>query len=357
MAKLEHENKIRKDYISSTGNLMLIEGKLIITKDDKEVSYKPTELFHSQLATSLNIPKGYYDRCRQRMNGLLDFNVNTWLSESGQKKLVRTFEDPALEQNIARAFLSDSYNMINNYDVLMEMLETLYATGLDIDIRAAELSETKMYIDVVCPSIKLEAKEMLRHYAKAIQVGSYVVAGIKARNSEVGLGMLELAPFGWVLACHNGMVKTSDALKKVHLGAKLDDLDMHKNQRIVEANRRLVREQVNHAVKTFMSKDYLQKLIDHFTKLGEPEIEAPINNVIEVIANKYAISEGRKANILKYFIKGGDTRRIGMVNAITEEVQELTDIDAKNEGEMISEDLLRNFVAIEKEAVKNFKAN
>ncbi len=154
------------------------------------------------------------------------------------------------------------------------------------------------------------------------------------------------------MACDNGMVSKKDSMRRVHLGGKLDELDFHKNSDVKNANRNLVKEQVKHAVKKFLSKDYLQNLVNTFTELGAKEIEAPISAVVEVVAKEYGFDQDSKKSLLDHFIRGGDTRRIGIVNSLTELAQTFEDADKRNDTEAISEDVLRNFNKIEAAAIK-----
>lgn len=349
---LERQEAMKHDYVASSANLAYAGGRLIMTHAGQQIEFKPTEHFHSQMSEKIGIPKGYYDRMKGKALDLLDANVNHWLTTEGKNLLVRAFEPKeAGNENIARALLSDRYNMIDNMEVLMSTLETLKETGVIVEVERAEISETRMYLTVIAPEIETKAKEMLKHYSKA-KVGTGVISGFVLKNSEVGCGAFEIAPRAMILACRNGLVMQKDAVRKIHIGGQLDELEFYKNTDVVNANRKLVKEQVKHAVKRFLSQKYLESLVDSFTELGNKEIEAPISGVLELVAKEYNITQDRKDNILKHFIKGGDTRRIGVVNAITEEVQDLADVDLKNDGEAITYSLLTNFSRIEAAAIK-----
>ena len=132
----------------------------------------------------------------------------------------------------------------------------------------------------------------------------------------------------------------------------MDELGFNSNPEVMRANLRLIREQIKHAVKVFLSKEYLTKLVKVYEELGEPKIEAPVQKVIEVVGKEYQISEERKANILKYFIEGGDTRRMGLASAMTREVQDLANADLRHDTEVASFNMLNNFTKIEAAAFK-----
>lgn len=348
---LEAQEQIKKDYLAPSTDLHFVDGNLVMLHAGQQVTFAPTSIFHGQVAEKLGIPKGYYDRMKDKALHLLDDNVNHWLRDEGKNLLIRTFtrEDG---DNDARAFLSDRYNMIDNFDCLFQTLEAIKESGLEVDITRAELSETRMYLHVTCPQIEVEAKKLLQDYKKAINVGYGIISGFVLKNSEVGFGSFEVMARAMVKACMNGMVSMKDAMRRVHLGGKLDELDFHKNSDVKNANRKLVKEQVKHAVKRFLSKDYLENLVNTYTELGAKEIAAPINSVVEVIAKEYEFDQDSKKSLLDHFLRGGDSRRIGIVNAVTELAQTFDDADKRNDTEAITEDLLVNFNRIEAAAIK-----
>lgn len=348
---LEAQDKVKKDFLAPTGSLHFTNGNLFMTHNDVPIKFIPTPVFHSQLATKLEIPKGYYDRMKGRAVELLDENVNHWLRDEGKNVLLRAFV-PGDQDNTARALLSDRYNVIDNMEVLLQILDTLKDCGVVINIEQAELSETRMYINVTAPEIEVKANELLKQYRKAIQVGSGIITGFSVQNSEIGYGSFEIMSRLKFLCCNNGATSKKDSLRKIHLGGKLDELEFYKSDAVKNANRKLVKEQVNHAVKKFLSKDYLQQQVDMLTEIGNKKIEAPVNAVIEVIAKDYGFTQEDKASILNCFIDGGDRRRIGIFNAVTEVSQTLQDIDHKHDTEVAGMDILVNFDRIEAAAIK-----
>lgn len=347
---LEHQNSIKKDYLAAPDSMHFVDGQFILTAGKKEIVLNPSTTFYAQMADYTEIPKKYFDKVLAHDKTLFDENVNYWLKKTEEKRLVRTFQDAG--DNTARAFLSDSYNIIDNFEILMEALEALRQTGLNIEIVGAELSDKRMYLNVICPDVEIQGKEFLKDYTKANGAGFGIYSGFCLSNSEVGQGCFMLAPRAMVGCCSNGLVMPKDNMKRIHLGARMDELNFHKNKAVTNANSRLIKEQVKHAVKQFLSKDYLTKVVDFYTKAGQPEITAPVTGIIEIAGKEYGWTAPRKENILRYFIKGGDTHRSGLVHAITEELQDHTDADLKNESEVVAFEVLQNFTKIEAAAMK-----
>lgn len=356
LTTLDYQDKMKHDVIAnSQKHLIFYEGKLRLMtgKKNEFIEFTPTNHFHSQVQEKLGIPAGYYNKMLTGATKLLDENANHWLKAESKNFLVRTFKDAAGEyQNTARAFLSDRYGIIDNHQVLIEALEAIKATGIQIEVINAELSEKRMYLKVVCPEVEVRATEMLKLYRLSQQQGDGVISGFTLQNSEIGAGSFKISPRAVVLACRNGLINTQDELKNVHLGAQMDELGFNKNKDVMNANLRLIREQIKHAVKIFLSKEYLEKIVSAYTELGQPKIEAPVQNVIEVVGKEYSISEERKANILKYFIEGGDNRRMGLASAMTRECQDLANADDKNDTEVASWKVLNDFDKIEAAAFR-----
>ena len=84
---------------------------LTLAVEGERRSYMVGEIALHQIAEKLKIPFGYFERMRREQPELLDRNVNTWLQVTGsENRLVRTLDGRV------RAFLSDRYRRLDNYD-------------------------------------------------------------------------------------------------------------------------------------------------------------------------------------------------------------------------------------------------
>jgi hypothetical protein len=136
----------------------------------------PNELFHRQIGNALGIPAKYYDKMRAEAPFLLGANLGGWLSQSDKRYMVRTLD------GTARAFLSDRYRRIDNYEIAQATLP-LIGDMLDAKVESCEVTENRMYIKVVNPRLEAEVSK-----------GDIVQAGIVISNSEVGLGSVSVMP-------------------------------------------------------------------------------------------------------------------------------------------------------------------
>ena len=162
--------------------------------------HKATDLAHGQIAAAAKIPKAYYDRMRAECPSLLAENINHWWNDGGKKRLVRT--DAATDT--IRAFLSDRYRPLDNYELLGSIMPAFEDSGLEM--KSCELTESRLYLKATSPRLVGD-----------VAVGDTVQGGIVVSNSEVGQGSLRIDEFLYRLVCTNGMVQAT-TVRKTHLG-------------------------------------------------------------------------------------------------------------------------------------------
>ena len=178
--EVQRQEETKQDWLANNERLWMDENdkELVIhTPNTNILHYKVNEHCQRQVAEKLGIPRNYYHKTLA-VPGLASYNVNAWLKAqpSNKRFLVRTLDGKA------RAFLSDKFKPIDNFDVLMHsFFPALNDHKKDIQVKANVLSERRMYIQVVFPSLQAEVK-----------VGDVVQAGIVMRNSEVGAGALDI---------------------------------------------------------------------------------------------------------------------------------------------------------------------
>lgn len=277
---------------------------------------------HSQFSSRLDIPKRYYDRMLsdEYNHPLLDANVTHWLQSKGDVNyLLRTFIDKEQKTGIARAVLSNRYNILDNYDVMLATLDAIKESGINVQIESGDITDTKFFMRFICPDIELEAPELLKNYRLPTgeKGGNGIISGFVISNSETGNGKFSISPRAVVLACKNGMIFKDDSYQKTHLGSKMEEfssIDWSEETR--QKNYELVCSQVKDAIKYYASKEFLGAKIHELTEKGNKELENPIET-IKNVSKHLSISEEKEKNILNYFIKSGDTNAFGVVQAVT----------------------------------------
>ena len=318
--ELKAQNLKKHDIVVPLSCLSFSEGRLVVKNSDgnndlskllegtgittTDLTLEVLDYCHKLVGDKLGIPRSYYDRMLDKHLGLLDTNVNHWLSESKSNYFLRSFIDRDEQIGYARALLSDRYNVIDNYDVLFAALDAIRKSDTKLEIEYADITETKMYIRFVCPEIEVKAPDLLMNYrvpGKPNNDGGTdskpqdgIISGFVISNSEVGAGQFSISPRAVVLACRNGMIFKDDAFNKVHLGAKMDEYSsITWSEETKRKNYELIMAQVSDAVKTFISTDYLGAKINKLMENGLQELKHPtdtIKNVCKINSIVYKAS-------------------------------------------------------------------
>jgi len=282
-------------------------------------SFGIEETAHAQLASKNNIPKKYYDIMKNE-GELLATNVNHWLHSKPQPRYIRTLDD-----NV-RAFLSNKYRPLDNYDLAQQVLPTLHEAG--IEIRSCEITPTHMYIKGVNFELQDDIKE-----------GDTVAMGVEIKNSEVGASSLSIMPFVERLVCTNGMrINTTDGMRKYHKGSASMSGDDNwevfsdKTKELTDAS---VWYQVRDMTKHILSEVTLKKITHQMKESTEKKIEKDPITAVETTCKKLNIFDAEKPDVLTHLIQGGDMSAWGMANAVTRTAQDSESYDRASELEAI----------------------
>lgn len=314
--------------------------------------FQPNRLCESQIAEKLGIPSLYYQKMKNSVPELLAQNVNGWLDHTPKKQyLVRAFQQPE-QTGIARAFLSDRYNIIDNYDVLFAALDAIQKTGVKVEITKTAVTENRMYLHVVCPEIEVAADEFLKEYLKENDAaGNGIISGFVISNSEVGQGTFEIRPRAVICKCNNGLVVKDDRFRRYHLGGQMQSGEIVWSERTKQKNYELIISQTEDAVKTFLSKDYLGKMIEKIAEAHKIELKHPID-AVQNVCTHLKITEEHKTNILKYFLQDGIHNAGGVFHAVTRESQNM-DADTQHDIEQNITDIIPKIARFDRPFSKN----
>lgn len=330
VATLQEQHAQKADYVIPS-QLLVMDGGRIISKQVARI-YTPNEVFHEGLSDKLQIPLQYYRRMQNDRPELLDLSVNHWLQhQAGKNVLLRTFESTG--SNIARAFLSDRYQAIDNYDILFAALEAIKSMGVKVEIMNADVTDRRLYLNVTCPEVEIEARKALEGYLTTRSgVGNGVISGFTVTNSEVGCGSFQIRPRAVILKCGNGMISPDDTFSRVHLGGKLEQGAISWSQDTRNKNLELVMSQLRDAIKTFLSPEYLGRMIEKIEKAAELKLDNPVDTV-QNVCKELRFTEAQRRSILDHFVQGGDTHASGVAHAITRQAQD-EDPDNRNDMEL-----------------------
>lgn len=379
--QLKGQNLLKKDMVVPASCILFREGNLIIRNtagndslntmlaetgiarmgdSGNEIILSPLDHCHGQVAAKLDIPKGYYDRMLNGEVGLLDTNVNHWLGKNEGSYFIRSFVDPSEEKGIARAFLSDRYNVIDNYDVLFAALEAVKNAGVNLTIDSCDITDRKMYIRFIAPDIEIQAPELLKNYkvpgGSPRNGNTGIISGFVVSNSEIGAGQFSVSPRATVLACSNGMTFRDDAFNKIHLGSKMEAYSsINWSEETKQKNYSLIVSQVKDAVTTFISADYLGQRVAKMVEQGSEKLKHPVD-AVKNVSKFLQLSEEKESSLMDFFIQGGDTTAFGVSQALTFHAHSKSDADEQFDLELAATDFLGDVKKFDRPAVKKASA-
>lgn len=363
------------DKVKSYNGRFTVKGcDQLITPDGVTTvdgSYLPTRHFDGQLATKLGIPPSYLAKLRAEAVDLYDSNVNGWLrgrskrSADGTVEVLREADSRSFMARIftnhdgtgvARALLSDRYNVIDNFDVLVSALSGIKEAGVDVEVRNCDLTDTRMYVKLHSPQVAALAPTLLggyrnpfadpqvearRHHGdierwrriahaegQGYEAGSepVIFAGFRLSNSEVGAGAFTLTPELHVKICKNGLVLPALASRSVHLGTKLSEGVIQWSDDTQAKQLDLIKAKTSDAVKYFLSPTFLEEQIAELEKVSGKVVDKPVE-VIKNLGKALCLSQDEQDGVLDFFIAGGQRTAGGVLQAITAFSQTVADAD------------------------------
>lgn len=284
-------------------------------------SFVTTEIFRRQLADKLKIPFAYFERMRSEQPTLLDRNVDTWLHEEPEQRMVRTLDGQA------RAFLSDRYRRRDNYDLMQHVFPILKRLP-GARFESTELTASRMYIKVVTPELQFE-----------MQPGDIVQAGVVVSNSEIGQGMVSVEPLIYRLRCKNGLIAVDRAMRKRHVGrqtdASTDAVTIFKDDTLAADDTAFF----------LMVRDFVESAVSEatFTVAAEKmrrtlgiQIKGDPVKAVDSLATRFLFNEQERGGVLRALIAEADLTGYGLVNAVTGYAQAVDDYDRSTELEAVA---------------------
>ncbi len=319
-AEITRRNEVKEDFIVDTRQVEMIEdggGKLSFGGNCFEIN----EIAHGQIANKLKIPYKYYERMLKEQPELLAHNVNTWLSSEPSRRMVRTLD------GTARAFLSDKYRRIDNYEIACEVLPIIQEMQ-DATVESCEITDSRMYLKVVNPRIQTE-----------VVPGDIVQSGLIISNSEVGMGSVSVMPLIYRLVCSNGMIAADSGVRKFHVGRTNeadDDFRIYASDTLI-ADERAFMLKLRDVVKAATDITKFNAIVEQMRTATKAKITSPdIPGVVKLTAKEFSIRETETNGILDQLIRGENLSLYGLANAVTRHAQDVESYDRSTELETVA---------------------
>lgn len=315
--EVERQRNAKKDFLADERALAITltpEKAVRMAVADWDLTVR--DLAHNQIADRLEIPRKYYQKMQAEYPELLVNNINGWFGRSRDRRLVRTLDGSV------RAFLSDRYRPLDNYDLLEAVLPTISEAGMTI--LSSEITDNRLYLKAVNDKVQGEVKK-----------GDIIQAGVCISNSEMGCGALAVEGFLYRLVCLNGMVAPDSVMRKTHTGGRLngDDNGGLYSDDTRKATDKAFWMQTRDLVKAAVSETMLANNLDKMREAAGIPLPAKIDQVVEVTGKLFSFDEQEKDGVLRNLINGGDLSLYGLANATTLLAQMVDDYDRATELE------------------------
>ena len=218
-AEIERQHATKKDYLAPTSKIEMIAGANVngvapigMILGDQALPLTIGDIAHDQIAEHTKIPKIYYDRMQRQAPELLINNVKTWFDRFPATRMVRTLDGNA------RAFLSDKFQPLDNYDFAGATLPILAERKLNIV--SCEITEKKLYIKAVDEKLFRDVPVGYKMGDGSHKIYDTCAPVIILANSEVGFGRLVVETGVYTSACTNLCWFAKGGMKRTHVGAR-----------------------------------------------------------------------------------------------------------------------------------------
>lgn len=301
-SEVTRQKQVKQDFIADTRNMSVIVGSEEFTLQTEAGDYAVNDHASKQIATRLEIPSRHFERLKTRHPDLLENTVNTLFTREPQSRMIRTLDGNA------RAFLSNRYKRLDNYEILSTALETLGNMDTEMTVASCEVTDTRMYLKAVFPRMEGEVK-----------VGDAVQSGLQITNSEVGNGSVNIVPFINRLVCLNGMTSATkgNSYSRTHLGAKQSDT-LHYQQDTLDADTRAILLTMRDHIAAVSSPEAFQQILEQMQQTTANRITGNPAKAVEMLGDTLKLTEQEQGNVLTSLIEGADLSQWGLLNAVTD---------------------------------------
>lgn len=338
--ELERQRATKKDYYADGRRLHLEatagasgETPGVVLRGVTNDSLQLRPIAHQQLASTLGIPKPYYDRMLTEAPDLLAKNANRWLGSDGPTgnregpgmRMVRTIDGEV------RALLSDQYRPLDNADLAEAVLPRLSQLGATVE--SSQITESRFYLKAITDRIRGDVKK-----------GDTVQAGVVVSNSEVGQGSLRVEALDYWLACLNGMI-TGEVVRKTHLGRRSSHDALENAVEFFKDDTRTASDkafflQLRDTVSGMFDQAKFNRRIGKYRLAAGQVIVNDVPEVVEVVARRMSLTQDEQSSVLSHLIKSGDLSQYGLANAITRAAQDVESYDRSTELEAVGGDVI-----------------
>lgn len=274
------------------------ELKLRIKNQGETLEYVVGTTAQRQFADRLNMPMKYFNMLLSKNLPLLVHSINELLVEETDERLIRTMGMRV------RAFLSDNFRRLDNYDLAVHLLPVLREVQ-GLKPISCSITEDHLNLKYVTPRISDE-----------IQKGDVVQYGLSIQNSEVGLGMLRVEPLVYRLVCTNGLIRSDEAIRQRHAG-KVEHarIGVYSQETVSQDDKAFWMKAVDQ-VRHMMRPETFHAITDRMRDTVGVRLPDP-QKAVKDVTQRHDLSAVEHQRVFEHLLSDGDLTEWGLVNAIT----------------------------------------
>lgn len=335
--EVERQNTSKRDFVLNTRDLRMtsFQGKhfaLIEHPNGDTDSFAVNDIAHKQIAQYLGIHSKYYEKMRAYEPVLLAQNVNQWFQRTEEPFPAETRMVRVLDGNM-RAFLSNRYQRIDNYDILTALMP-VFQEFPGLRFESNYLSDKEMFVKVFWPGNQ-----------KEIKVGDVIEAGCVIRNSETGFGATSVKPMSWRAWCANGAVHDEYGTKRAHRGKTIEASDvayeLFTDETLMLSDKAFIM-QIRDIVKKTLQGVWLDKVVQKMQAASGVAVENP-KEAIQELGQRFLFTEQETELTLEHFFRDIDFNgqtQYGLFNAVTRMAKDVESYERATELEAIGGQVL-----------------
>tara|TARA_R110002051_G_scaffold53689_1_gene100992 strand:- start:811 stop:1926 length:1116 start_codon:yes stop_codon:yes gene_type:complete len=319
LEKVADQAARKADYVTSTNNIQVrtIDGNTnVVLEADRGVptqSFATNDVAFSQLANNCDIDVRTARRLRDNDSYAPEFDalLNKILVNEPKNKMLRTLSG---ERPILRALVSDKFKTFDNLDLVQSALPQLIHSDSDWQIVNGTVTDSHLYM-------RLKSANQIAEPA----IGDTMANGILLRNSEVGLGSVEVAQLAWTLWCLNGCT-TENKSRHTHVtSARGGDQWALLTDEAKNADNKALELKLRDVVAAFSSRESFDAHVDLMRAahgdLIEGSASAAVNATIQVLKLPKKSADDLMTGLLNTLQQDGYRNkaisRATIVNAVT----------------------------------------
>lgn len=336
ISEVNRQQKTKRDFVLDTRDIKVTHmpdlSVLIEQPNGDTERFGITKDAHLQMANYIGVNRKYYDKMLAHDKGLLSVNLNQWFQRTESPYAAETRMVRVLDGNM-RAFLSNRYQRIDNYDLLTALLP-VFSEFSGLRFESSNLSDRHMHLKVFWSGNQKEVK-----------TGDVIEAGCVIRNSETGFSSTSVKPMSLRLWCMNGATHDEYGTRKVHKGKALEvsetSYELFTDETLELSDKAFIM-QIRDLVRSTLKGVWLDNIVKQMREAQGIVVEDP-KKAVQELSKRFLFSEQEQELTLEHFFKdmtfNGQTQ-YGLFNAVTRMAQDVESYERATELEEIGGQIL-----------------